>query len=366
MTESGLSFIPKEVFSEIVARSARLFKLTGYQHENPKGTPLSRQIIGEVYEKYRSMGTPKLNETFSQVKTPELVRQLRRALRALAQMIYRGICVINLLADYWELLNPKVRQNADAVTLVCTKDGLRKLEDGSYQLEVCPFGEAYMLSPGEPFFHQPTVNDLVCSGVFLGDDKVLTAAHYANRNNVRSLFFVFDFKMETPASPKIRMPEENIYRGEQILHRGYDDYESHFIGSDYAIVKLDRKVEGRNGVAVSKKNLYFEQQIYWVGHSCGIPLKYAPGEAIIDVKDSYFLSNMSVFSGNSGSPVFDAVTHELLGIISKGHSQDFHKTEDGFVAIRYPDYKRSSECTWCTQAKNFIDYCNDGGETIYG
>ncbi|MCU0289669.1 MAG: NACHT domain-containing protein, partial [Acidobacteria bacterium] len=96
------------------------------------------------------------------------------------------------------------------------------------------------------------------------------------------------------------------------------------------------------------------QSIYIMGHPCGLPLKYAPGGKIGEITNSHFLAGLDVYSGNSGSPVFCAETHELVGIVSRGKATDFRWTEEGWITLRYPKNDINYKGTLCTRVSNFI------------
>ena len=93
-----------------------------------------------------------------------------------------------------------------------------------------------------------------------------------------------------------------------------------------------------------------------IGHPCGLPLKCAPGASIDDFTDNYFRADLDVYSGNSGSPVFCAETHELIGIVSRGKPADFRWTGTCWITMRYPktgpDYKGAQ----CTRVLEFGKY----------
>jgi V8-like Glu-specific endopeptidase len=114
------------------------------------------------------------------------------------------------------------------------------------------------------------------------------------------------------------------------------------------LIKLDRNVTGREIAVLSQRNIFYEQPVYVMGHPCGLPLKYAPGATIKETNPNYFRADLDVYGSNSGSPVFCAETHELIGIVSRGKVTDFRWTEDGWITLRYaktdPDYK-GSQCS---------------------
>jgi V8-like Glu-specific endopeptidase len=269
---------------------------------------------------------------------------------------YRGIWHCDGRNDFHEILDGRVRNNALSVPLVCKKDNLLGLGDGNFKLRVKSYRETYTLCPDEKFSDQPAAAISIATGVLVHDDVVLTSAHYANKRNVGSLRFVFNFVMLDSLTANTQIKGVDIYSGEEILHREYDVDEPGSTGSDWALVKLDRKVKGRQSVILSKQSAFIEQPIYTIGYPCGLPLKYAPGAAIQKIEKAYFMADLDVFDGNSGSPVFSAESHELLGIVARGDGTDFELVDEGYISVIYPNPRKESYGSRCIKAKEFDEY----------
>lgn len=84
---------------------------------------------------------------------------------------------------------------------------------------------------------------------------------------------------------------------------------------------------------MSKRPVFPGQNLYVLGHPCGLPLKYAPGSAVENIEKAYFISRMDIYSGNSGSPVFCADTHEMVGMVVQSDPSDFCWYENGWVSM---------------------------------
>jgi hypothetical protein len=128
-------------------------------------------------------------------------------------------------------------------------------------------------------------------------------------------------------------------------------------GSDWALVKLDRKVEGQSVATLSTKDISCGQEVYVIGHPVGLPLKYALGACDMDVSGAYFSADLDVYSGNSGSPVFDGETHECVGMVVRGDNRDFRWMGNGWLSVIYPNREIYSTGAQCTKESEFIDYC---------
>jgi len=68
-------------------------------------------------------------------------------------------------------------------------------------------------------------------------------------------------------------------------------------------------------------------------------------------------ADLNVYCGNSGSPVFDRETHEVIGLVVRGDNQDFRWTGKGWLSIIYPHPDFHSQEPQCTSVTEFIDYC---------
>ncbi|MCU0290111.1 MAG: hypothetical protein MUF15_27465, partial [Acidobacteria bacterium] len=75
--------------------------------------------------------------------------------------------------------------------------------------------------------------------------------------------------------------------------------------------------------------------------------------SIEETNPNYFRVDLDVYSSNSGSPVFCAETHELLGIVSRGKAADFRWTEEGWMTLRYPKTDPAYKSSQCTRVSNF-------------
>lgn len=121
--------------------------------------------------------------------------------------------------------------------------------------------------------------------------------------------------------------------------------ESHDDIFDYAIIKTSKSINQRfplqigNWKKVSSEKGYSkkEMKLFALGHPVGLTLKMAPGEVIYKSKDRFKLA-IDTFHGNSGSPVFSAKSHKVIGILVGGMDDFvFDKNRRCFREAIYPD-----------------------------
>jgi hypothetical protein len=248
-----------------------------------------------------------------------------------------------------------IKNNSDGVAAICMKDNLIEGQNGYSSLKVKNYGKIFNLHEYEPFRQQPIVAGRLCTGFLVKDDVIATAGHCADEKNVTELRIVFGFKMLGLSTPVTWIPHENIYKGVKIIHRVYAPQGK---GPDWELIKLDRKVEGQAVVKLSEKPIYLDQPVYILGHPCGLPLKYSSGAQVRGINGVCFSADLNVYSGNSGSPVFDCKTHEVIGIVVRGDTQDFRWTGKGWLSVIYPNpviRSQEPQCTRVSEFRNIVD-----------
>jgi hypothetical protein len=75
-----------------------------------------------------------------------------------------------------------------------------------------------------------------------------------------------------------------------------------------------------------------------------------------DISDAYFSADLNVYNGSSGSPVFDSKTHEVIGIVARGHTRDFRLVENCWRSVIYSRSDRWCPDPQCTRVSEFITY----------
>jgi V8-like Glu-specific endopeptidase len=152
-----------------------------------------------------------------------------------------------------------------------------------------------------------------CTGFLVAKDILVTAGHcVTDMSDCTGHKWVFDYTSETR-----KIAKKNVYSCKQIL--GQKLTMGIFSTKDYAIVKLDRVVSGRTPLKLKMKgNPKTGTEVAVIGHPSGLPLKIAGGATIKKKRINFFYANLDAYGGNSGSPVFDENTGEVLGILIQG------------------------------------------------
>lgn len=215
---------------------------------------------------------------------------------------------------------------------------------GQAALKHVNFGEALNLCPFERFREQPL--GAFCSGSLVGEDLVMTAGHcITDEAACADTKFVFGYAVkQSGGKAATTLPAGEVYGCKKIIKRDLDKPPSGLFGTvisvlanitnrmgpDYALIQLDRKVEGHQPLPVNRgAEPRMGTPLLTIGHPVGLPLKVSGGATVRnDSPKSYFITDIDAFGGNSGGPVFNAETKLIEGILVLG-GQDFVKSPAG-------------------------------------
>lgn len=177
--------------------------------------------------------------------------------------------------------------------------------------------ESENLCTSEKFGKQMTAPR--CSGFLIGPDTLITAGHcYASDGNpakdCKDYAWVFDYDLATASkNPTKNIPMTNIYSCKSISSVKLDGL------YDFAVVKLDRKVVGREPLKIrTSGKISNSAALIVVGHPNGLPTKIGTGKITLNTEATRFSTNLDTFHGNSGSAVLDATTGVVEGILIQG------------------------------------------------
>jgi len=265
--------------------------------------------------------------------------------------------------DYWAMSN-EMKNLANSVVSFWERDSI-KFDSNSrtYKLQTTNFGTEYNLCPEERFKEQPI--GAFCSGSLVGDDIIMTAGHCVKtETDCKNIAIVFGFNIKTQnGNATTTLPEEEVYFCQKIIKRQQgpeptaDNPQGIGLGPDYALIKLDRKVIGHRILKINRnQNLKAGDPMFVIGHPVGLPVKLADDATVRDPKpNGYFVANLDTYGGNSGSPVFNARTKLIEGILVRGDN-DFERTPQGcIISHRVPQNEgRGEDVTKISVLAKFI------------
>jgi hypothetical protein len=231
--------------------------------------------------------------------------------------------------------SPKKIQNlASSVAMIVSKDNTKK---GLLKTTIFaqPLKESMKLCKSELHENEPTLAG--CTGFLVGPDLLATAGHCVNTEHKCADIIIAFGVYSTQKSPEgFKIAQKNIYYCKEVVAREIDGER------DFALIRLERVVKKRSPLKLNlSKEVTEGTSVFMLGHPLGLPMlhsKPAPVNVIID--EFSFKATLDSFAGNSGSPVFNAQTSEVEGILVRGE-EDFVKEEEG--CYRYKKYETELE-----------------------
>jgi hypothetical protein len=206
-------------------------------------------------------------------------------------------------------------------------------QSNSYRLPMDTFGSMQNLCASEPFLNQPSPG--FCSAFLVGSDLLVTAGHCMRSADACSgTSFVFNFGYDYQGRDLSSIDGNDVYHCQAVVAQRLDGGN----GQDYAVLKLDRQVVGREPLKLRRTGAVRPGEgVTVIGHPSGLPTKITSGAKVrVNAAEApYFVANLDTYGGNSGSAVFNTATGEVEGILVRGET-DF--TYQGACAV-------SNRCT---------------------
>lgn len=211
---------------------------------------------------------------------------------------------------------------------------------------------------GEPFGDQPT--GPYCTGFMVGPDLIATAGHCT----LNSVYFVFGFTMADAETPNLRFNANQVYQMVEVVSSAPSG------ASDHALVRVDRPITapGARPFTIRREGaIGVGERVGVIGHPAGLPLKIAFGAQTMvrnSTPETFFVANLDTYGGNSGSPVINADTGILEGILVRGDT-DYVNRGACFVSYQNTDTSgRGEDATRITLVRDFIPENVGAGGTV--
>lgn len=240
---------------------------------------------------------------------------------------------------------PYVRQIARSVAAVVSGD--MPDENGLVALDLQLFKTAFSLCAEERFSEQPVGS--FCTASLVAPDLVLTAGHCASKESCPGKKFVFGFEMGAGGEWPSKIPASDIYSCAEIVAASNGNTR------DFAVIRLDRPVTGREPLILNRGPAPESGAgVFVIGTPLGLPLKVADGARVRRVGEDSFLTDLDTYGGNSGSPVFNARTGLVEGILIGG-GQDLALKDDACV-VSYVTGQDEGDGELVAMASQFSSY----------
>lgn len=214
--------------------------------------------------------------------------------------------------DLYEVKNATVQTLARSSVALIEDAYIKAGDKGMYQVFGDSLEKRLRVCTTERFSQQKSV--AYCSGTLIAPDLVLTAGHcVADTWTCETTTFVFDFRIRDATDPLETVDSARVYRCKKLEWTQVEDT------GDFALIRLDRTVTDRNPVDYrTKADIQSGDPVFVLGHPLGLPLKLTDAANVRRVDTAFFLSDTDTYVGNSGSPVFNANSGLLEGVLVQG------------------------------------------------
>lgn len=238
---------------------------------------------------------------------------------------YSGAMRAQEVLDY---VDPKVLENAGRVFAIFDK---AQIEVDSTETRLKTLSTGYgdedpaVAASTEPFAHQPVSQWRYGTAFLIAENLVATAHHVLSAiereegvPDITEARFVRDYvKKREVMRPGYAF--SGVYRPTSVTHRN--------AARDWALIALHPGGGGLpRPVRPTLDTVAEGHKIYCLGHPTGLPMKIAYG-SIVKVSGDDAKAHIDTYSGNSGSPVFCADTHRLIGMLTDGQTDYDDKTK---------------------------------------
>ncbi len=266
--------------------------------------------------------------------------------------------------DEYEVNQPPLLQAGRAVGMILDPDQLHETSDGRLQLDDSTLQEAYvsytdrLLCPEERYLNQ--IAPGLATGFLVAPQILATAGHVVSclESMGAERLVVFDVVMTDANQVDLTVEPDNLYYLDQVI--AYNDGIP-----DWALVRLDRPVTGRTPLLLRRSGRLSETaSLLVIGHPLGLPRKYGLNGVVRgNAAAGFFESDLDVNGGNSGSPVLDADTLAVEGILFAGNI-DFVPTQGDsgrcYQSLVCPDEQDLCQgWEWSTRSTQFADLVTD-------
>ncbi len=232
--------------------------------------------------------------------------------------------------------NQEIKSFQNAVALRVDTQNVLSAGNGQFTLKQHSLDEGYRnsnrpLCEGVRFKEQVVSGS--CTGFLISQDLLVTAGHCAiEQVDCQNRSWIFGVNLEK--ANKNLFSENEIYFCKEIISQRY--LNSRF---DFAIIQLDRKVEGVTPLVFSRnESLSAGDPLFMIGHPLGLPMKIVDDGNIMQNGPGGITTSLDAFGGNSGSPIFSLKTKKVNGILVRGEADfNYNPTRGCFEEVRCTD-----------------------------
>jgi V8-like Glu-specific endopeptidase len=241
--------------------------------------------------------------------------------------------------DWFEVSDTRLKDIALSTAVQLDKKSLYYSEETkSYKVPSVTYKDKFKVCRSQKYAEQISAGH--CTAFLVNEDTIVTAGHCVqNLAQCKSSAWVFDYKLTSLDADPTSVDRKNIYECKSLVKSkqstsisGKKNYKA-----DFAIIKLDRKTS-RTPFQLSTRRVRSNTPLAVIGYPRGLPLKIAGNGKVLNMAKRNFRAELDAFGGNSGSPVINLNTFEVVGLLTSGGSDFFNSSEkrDGVVITEGP------------------------------
>lgn len=222
--------------------------------------------------------------------------------------------------DLYEIVNFEISKNARATCCLVDNSDIEVYDNFNYKINCRSTGYC-----SDVRFHDQK-RLARCSAFAIAPEIILTAGHCITEETISSCSILYEFNIpEKSGRINSIVKSDNVYKIIKLLERGKLSN-----GLDYAILNIDRPVSNDRILQIRRTGkLHDNSKLYVAGYPDGLPLKISnDGNIRNNDYDITFSTDLDTFQGNSGSPVFNEITHVVEGILTAGDIDFFFDDND--------------------------------------
>lgn len=206
------------------------------------------------------------------------------------------------------------------------------------KIKAMPIQKNFSFCPNERF--SEALFTAACTGFLVAPDLLVTAGHCIQGDlDCFGKKIIFEVSSKNQSKDGYRVYSKNVFSCKEIVAQNANNDE------DYALIRLERKASGRKSLRLNTKGkITDDSKVFMLGHPLGMPLIYSKSVGITkNDNENLFQVPLDSFEGNSGSPVFNAKTLEVEGILVNGQSDLFFDSQKGCYRNTVYDEERGAE-----------------------
>lgn len=202
------------------------------------------------------------------------------------------------------------------------KEQVIQNDDGTYSVEAYDLDNA--LCSDEKFHRELSFGG--CTGAKINEELVATAAHCVKDVKKfcddKLLVFGFNDQNVNQGFYSAEVKKHQVLKCKGVVYHSRKD--------DVALLLIEPNQEIPS-IKVSSQEVKPNDPLFIIGHGSGYLAHSSSGKVTATDKIDYFEGTLDVFGGDSGAPVFNAETKEMVGILIRGDKgQDNDRTWDSY------------------------------------